>query len=121
MYENNMKPSDMKTQELQPQEEFLRQVIFMKDDEKILAVFPFYHNISDSEYEMVVGNFFSDSDEMPNKHDFCLMHESEFGWGWIHNKMIAHLELAESEDYSDFRKRLVANKVIKDTFVLNEE
>lgn len=119
MQTNNMR-SNMKTHTVQPQEEFLRQVLFMKDDEKILAVFPFYHNISDTEYEMVVGNFFQDADVVPPKSEFCLMHESEFGWGWIHNKMITHLEIADQEDYDDFKNLLVSNKVIKETFILNE-
>lgn len=121
MHDNNMKADNMKTQETHPQEEFLRQVLFMKDDEKVLAVFPFYHNISDNEYEMVVGNFFDEDNDVPPKHEFCLMHESEFGWGWIHNKMIGHLEVAYEDEYEDFRNALISNKVIKDTFILNEE
>lgn len=122
MYDNNMKPNEVKAVKHQPQEEFLRQVLFMKDDDKILAVFPFFHNISDNEYDMVIGNFFSDdNDDVPPKHEFCLMHEAEFGWGWIHNRMIEHLELAELEEYDEFRNLLVSNKVIKNNFILNEE
>lgn len=119
MYDNNMKTNDVKT--VKPQEEFLRQVLFMKDEDKVLAVFPFYHEISDSEYDMVVENFFEESDNIPPKSEFCLMNEVEFGWGWIHNKMISHLEVAELEDYEDFRNKLVSSRVIKDTFILNEE
>ncbi len=119
MHTNNMR-TNMKAQTVQPQEEFLRQVLFMKDEEKILAVFPFYHNISDNEYEMVIGNFFQDAEVIPPKNEFCLMHEAEFGWGWIHNKMITHLEVAEQDDYMDFKNLLVSNKVIKETFILNE-
>ena len=121
MHTNNMKSNNMKAHAQQPQDEFLRQVIFMKDEDKVLAVFPFYHNISDNEYEMVVGNFFTDASKVPPKHEFCLMHETEFGWGWIHNKMITHLEVAEEEDYNEFKNLLVSNKVIKETFILNEE
>ena len=121
MHTNNMKPNNMKAHTQKPQDEFLRQVIFMKDEDKVLAVFPFYHNISDNEYEMVVGNFFTDASKVPPKHEFCLMHETEFGWGWIHNKMITHLEVAEEEDYNEFKNLLVSNKVIKETFILNEE
>jgi hypothetical protein len=121
MFDNNMKSNNMRAHTPQPQEEFLRQVLFMKDEEKVLAVFPFYHNISDNEYEMVVGNFFTDVSVAPPKHEFCLMHETEFGWGWIHNKMITHLEVAEEQDYADFKNLLVSNKVIKETFILNEE
>ena len=97
MYDNNMKTNDLKL--VKPQEEFLRQVLFMKDDDKVLAVFPFYHEISDSEYENVVENFFDDMENVPPKNEFCLMTESEFGWGWIHNRMIAHLEIAELDEY----------------------
>ena len=121
MHDNNMKSNNMKTQAQQPQDEFLRQVIFMKDEDKVLAVFPFYHNISDNEYEMVVGNFFTDSSKAPPKSEFCLMHETEFGWGWIHNKMITHLEVAEHGDYAEFKNLLVSNKVIKENFILNED
>ena len=49
------------------------------------------------------------------------MHESEFGWGWIHNHMISHLELADEDDYDDFRDLLISKKVIKDIFILNED
>jgi|688.fasta_scaffold671941_2 hypothetical protein len=127
MHDNNMKTNNTNTNNtntnnFQPQEEFLRQVIFMKDDEKVLAIFPFYHNISDQEYEMVVGNFFNgveDDIDIPQKRDFCLMHESEFGWGWIHNKMVSHLEIADEDEYADFKKILITSKVIKPTFILN--
>lgn len=107
---------------LKPQEEFLRQVIFLKDEEKVLAVFPFYHEISNEEYESVIGNFYEEEDmEIPPKSQFCLMNEVEFGWGWIHNKMIAHLDVAETEDYVDFKHMLVSTKVIKESFILNED
>ena len=116
MYEDNMKTTDTT---VLPQEEFLRQVLFMKDEEKVLAVFPFYHNISEAEYHMVVDNFFADTTyDIPAKREFCLMHESEFGWGWIHNHMISHLELADEDDYDDFRDLLISKKVIKDIFIL---
>ena len=104
MYDNNMKTNDLKL--VKPQEEFLRQVLFMKDDDKVLAVFPFYHEISDSEYENVVENFFDDMENVPPKNEFCLMTESEFGWGWIHNRMIAHLEIAELDEYEDFKNNM---------------
>lgn len=117
-----MKSNTTKYAVTYPQEEFLRQVLFMKDDDKLLAVFPFYHNISDKEYELVVNNFYNDIEGgAPPKNEFCLMHEAEFGWGWIHNKMIEYLEIAEEEEYSDFRNLLITNKVIKHTFILNEE
>jgi len=123
MIDNDMKSNEneMKTTISQPQEEFLRQVIFLKDDDKVLAVFPFYHNISDTEYEMVLGNFFGNVENAPAKHEFCLMHEAEFGWGWIHNGMIPHLQVAELDDYKDFMTLLISSKVIKDTFILNED
>ena len=123
MYENNMKQNDVKKTIIQPQEEFLRLVLFMKDDKKILAIFPFYHNISDAEYDMLIENFFDDTDNvnMPPKNEFCLMHELEFGWGWIHNKMIYYLELAEINEYLDLKNTLITNKVIKKSFILNEE
>ncbi len=104
-----------------PQEEFLRQVLFMKDDDKILAVFPFYHDISVIEYNTVIENFFFDMDVIPQKNEFCLMHESNFGWGWIHNRMFTHLDVASKEDYVDFKNVLLKNKLIKDSFILNEE
>ena len=116
-----MRKENLKSMEKQPHEEFIRQVVFMKDDEKILAVFPFYHNISDHEYEVVVGNFFNDDNSIPEKRDFCLMYETNFGWGWIHNKIVPYLELANRKEYNDFRNMLVTNKVIKETFILNEE
>src|SRR5574344_1388089 len=119
MYDNNMKTNDLKL--VKPQEEFLRQVLFMKDDDKVLAVFPFYHEISDSEYENVVENFFDDMENVPPKNEFCLMTESEFGWGWIHKRMIAHLEIAELDEYEDFKNKLISTRVIKDIFILNED
>jgi len=109
-----------KTNKIKPQEEFLRQVIFLKDDAKVLAVFPFYHEISDIEYEAVIENFYEETgEEIPPKNEFCLMNEMEFGWGWIHNKMITYLEPAISEDYIEFMDTLVATKVIKESFLLN--
>lgn len=121
MFENNMKSNTTKHAVIQPQEEFLRQVLFMKDDDKLLAVFPFYHNISDKEYDMVVNNFFSDDELIsPPKSEFCLMHEAEFGWGWIHKGMIEYLELAYEEEYGEFKDILISKKVIKETFILNE-
>lgn len=114
-----MKDAEAKNVAFQPQEEFIRQVIFMKDEDRILAVFPFFHNISEREYEIVVGNFFNETP--PPKREFCLMHESDFGWGWIHNQMIQRLELAYENDYEDFKNMLISNRVIKDTFILNEE
>lgn len=115
-----------KSKGLKPQEEFLRQVIFFKDADKVLAVFPFNHEITDDEYEQVVESFndnLDDSDDydIPNKSDFCLMNEEEFGWGWIHNAMVPHLELAKKRDYELFKTRLLTSRVIKDIFVLNEE
>lgn len=120
MYTNNMKSNDLKT--VKPQEEFLRQVIFMKDDNKVLAVFPFYHEITSSEYDMLISSFYDDDeDEIPEKHEFCLMNEENFGWGWIHNKMINHLHVANESEYYNFKQDLVASKIIKEIFVLNEE
>ncbi len=114
--------NDSKTNKIKPQEEFLRQLIFLKDDEKVLAVFPFYHEISDAEYHAVVENFYDEMDSVvPPKNEFCLMNEMEFGWGWIHNKMITYLEPAIEEEYFDFKKALVDSKVIKESFVLNVE
>jgi len=121
MYDNNMKSNYVNNTSIQPQEEFLRQVVFMKDEEKVLAVFPFYHNISDIEYEKVVSNFFNDSEHIPPRQHFCLMHEAEFGWGWIYNKMICHLELAEKDLYEELKGILITTKVIKPAFILNEE
>jgi len=106
-------------------EEFIRQVLFVKDDDKVLAVFPFYHEISDLEYNSLVESFYETSDEedpkIPKRHEFCLMNEEEFGWGWIHSKMIQYLDLAEFDEYDTFRNALVDSKVIKSTFILNEE
>lgn len=119
MIGNAMKETESKNNEFQPQEEFIRQVIFMKDAEKVLAVFPFFHNISDREYETVIKNFF-DSDAPP-KREFCLMHEEDFGWGWIHNQMLNHLDLASEDEYIDFKNVLISNKVIRESFILNEE
>lgn len=111
-----------KTNEIKPQEEFLRQLIFLKDDTKVLAVFPFYHEISDAEYHAVVENFYEDTgEEVPPKNEFCLMNEMEFGWGWIHNKMITYLEPAIEEDYEDFKELLVNTKVVKESYILNVE
>ena len=107
---------------LKPQEEFLRQVMFLKDGDKILAVFPFYHEISDSEYTILMDLFFEKFEEdPPPKHEFCLMYEDSFGWGWIHNKMITHLEVASEEEYKDFRDKLISANIIKKTFILNED
>ena len=121
MHEKSMNRSETKSSNFQPQEEFLRQVLFMRDDDKILAIFPFYHEISDAEYATVVGNFFDDLSEAPPKNEFCLMHETEFGWGWIHNRMLDHLELAQEDEYHEFKNTLIFNNVIKNTFILNEE
>jgi hypothetical protein len=118
MFEKTMKETEIKNNTFQPQEEFIRQVLFMRDDEKVLAIFPFYHNISDREYSAVVKQFF---EEPPPKREFCLMHEEDFGWGWIHNTMLNHLTLASFDEYEDFRNMLVSNNVIKETFILNEE
>lgn len=104
-------------------EQFVRQVIFMKDDDKILAVFPFYHRISDEEYNNVSESFFEtlDLDDVPDKNQFCLMYELEFGWGWIYNKMIPSLEVAEKDEYEEFKEILVKTRVINPAFVLNED
>jgi hypothetical protein len=118
MLEKTTMEKEIKNNGFQPQEEFIRQVIFMRDDEKVLAIFPFYHNISDREYEMVVKNFFDQ--DVPLKRAFCLMHEEEFGWGWIHNEMMNHLSIATYDEYEDFQNMLVSSKVIKETFILNE-
>lgn len=113
---------NQKTNKIKPQEEFLRQLIFLKDDEKVLAVFPFYHEISNAEYHAVVENFYEDTGiAVPPKNEFCLMNEMEFGWGWIHNKMITYLEPAVADDYADFKELLVSTKVVKESFVLNVE
>lgn len=104
-----------------PQEEFIRNVLFMKDEDKILAVFPFYHEISETEYDMVIENFYESFDSTPPKTEFCLMNESEFGWGWINKKMITALELATAEEYETFRNTLVGSNVIKENFILNED
>lgn len=119
MYENNMK-TDSKVTTLRPQEEFLRQVIFLKDEEKVLAVFPFYHDISTAEYNQVIDTFFDDMDNIPPKNEFCLMNEQDFGWGWIHYKMVTYLEVAEQDDYAVFRDKLVASRIIKPYYILNE-
>ena len=111
-----------KTYKIKPQEEFIRSLIFLKDDSKILAVFPFYHEISEVEYQSVIENFYEETgEEIPPKNEFCLMNEMEFGWGWIHNKMITYLEPAQEEDYIDFKDLLVSTKVVKESFVLNVE
>lgn len=105
-----------------PQEEFLRQVLFLKDDDKILAVFPFYHEISDIEYDTLMESFFEKFEENPPpKSQFCLMNEETFGWGWVHNRMITHLDVAEECEYKDFRDKLLRANVIKKSFILNEE
>jgi hypothetical protein len=49
------------------------------------------------------------------------MNEETFGWGWVHNKMITHLEVAEEEDYEEFRDKLLASNLIKESFILNED
>lgn len=115
----NIEDSTMQIETTQPHEEFLRQVLFMKDAQKVLAVFPFYHNINDLEYRTVIDHFFDETDAPP-KQEFCLIHESEFGWGWIHNSIIPQLNVAVEGEYEDFKKTLVANRVIKPNFVLNE-
>jgi len=119
-----MKDTNMESSYVtKPQDEFVRQVLFLKDDDKILAVFPFYHNISDVEYNVVIENFYEDQvdDDIPSKNEFCLMYEIEFGWGWIHNRMITHLDVAKFEEYEDFRNILVDARIIRKIFVLNEE
>ena len=114
--------NNQKTNKLKPQEEFIRQLIFMQDDDKVLAIFPFYHYISDEEYEVVIENFYDDADATPPpKNEFCLMNESDFGWGWVHNKMITALTVSTIDEYEDFRDTLIDMKVIKKTFVLNED
>ena len=114
--------NDSKTSKIKPQEEFLRQLIFLKDDDKVLAVFPFYHEISDAEYYTVIENFYEEAGtDVPPKNEFCLMNEMEFGWGWIHNRMITYLEPAVEEDYNEFKKILVDSKVVKESFILNVE
>lgn len=105
----------------QPNETFLRQVLFMKDDDKIMAMFPFFHSISDKEYMILIDHFFSDSDIPPVKTDFCLMHEASYGWGWIHNNMIDCLEVAKYQDYKEFKTLLIERRVIREEFILNEE
>lgn len=119
MHENNMKEGVIKDITIQPQEEFIRQVIFMKNEEKVLAIFPFFHDISDKDYLHVINTYFDE--DPPAKREFCLMHESEFGWGWIHNNLIYHLDVASEDEYEEFKFLLISNNVIKDTFILNEE
>lgn len=107
---------------LKPQEEFLRQVIFLRDDDKILAIFPFYHYISDKEYEDLIDAFFEKFEEdPPPKNEFCLMNEESFGWGWIHNRMITHLDVAVEEEYGEFKDKLLDSHLIKESFILNED
>ncbi len=118
-----MNNKEIKT--MKPQEEFLRQVIFLKDANKVLAVFPFNHDIADDEYDQVVESFLdiddADDYEIPEKHEFCLMHEEEFGWGWIHGTMVPHLELATKRDYHNLKTDLLNMRIIKEIFILNEE
>ncbi len=106
-----------------PQDEFIRQVLFLRDDDKILAVFPFYHEISDTEYNALLEGFYDElgNGTPPPKNEFCLINEQDFGWGWIHNKMVTYLEVAEYDEYDEFRNMLVDTKVIRKTFILNEE
>jgi len=120
----NMKTNETESsQTRKPQDEFMRHVLFLKDDDKVLAVFPFYHDISDTEYNSVIENFYDElgEDNVPPKNEFCLMNELEFGWGWIHNKMITHLDIADYDEYNELRNILVNTKVIRKSFVLNEE
>lgn len=121
MYSMN-KSEKKHSDHIKPQEEFLRQVVFLRDDEKILAVFPFYHEISDEEYNTLVDTFFEKFEENPPpKSQFCLMNEESFGWGWVHNKMITHLDVAELDEYEDFRDNLLNASIIKNSFILNED
>lgn len=106
---------------LKPQEAFLRQVLFLKDDDRVLAVFPFYHDISDEEYKVVVENYYELDMALPPKSSFCLMFESEFGWGWIHSKMVPILDIAEIDDYKELKSDLIVTKILKNDFVLNED
>ena len=115
--------NDTRTHQMTVQEEFKRQVIFLADSDKILAIFPFNHDITDQEYDMLLESYYdkTEDDYEPTKNDFCLMFELEFGWGWILKSMITDLEVAEIEDYLITAGSLIGTKIIKNSFILNED
>lgn len=102
-------------------DDFARQVVFMRDNDKVLAIFPFDHSIDDPNYQKVIDAFFSGHNEIPKKHEFCLMHEASFGFGWVHRDMISNLELTQREDYLEIFENLKKMKLINESHVLNEE
>ena len=114
---------DTQPSETTYREEFMRQVLFMKDEDKILAVFPFYHNVSDKEYKVLIDGYTDDTgdDNVPAKHEFCLMHEIDFGWGWIPKSLVGYMSVADYDEYESVRHTLVSSKVIHSNFILNEE
>jgi len=102
-------------------DDFLRQVVFMKDNEKVLAIFPFDHGIDDVNYQKVIEIFYNGDAKIPRKNEFCLMNELSFGFGWIHRDMVANLEIAYRDDYLEFLESLKNMRFINDSHVLNEE
>jgi len=101
----------------QMNEEFLRQVVFMGDGEKVLSIFPFYHLIKDEEYE----NFIEEYEYISSKNDLCLMYEIEFGWGWIQGKLLYQLEILPFDEYQPLLEDMISQNIIKPSFVLNED
>ena len=100
--------------------DFERQVVFLRDNEKIVAIFPFDHGIDDPNYHKLIDALFSGQDRVPKKNEFCLMNESSFGFGWIHMDMVSHLEVAFRDDYNDFLEALKGVNYVNETHVLNE-
>lgn len=102
-------------------DDFSRLVVFMRDDEKVLAIFPFDHSIDEQNYRKVIDAFYSGQSRVPRKNEFCLMNESSFGFGWVHRDMVDNLEVANRDDYNEFLEALKGMKFINETHVLNEE
>jgi hypothetical protein len=103
-------------------EEFLRLVIFLKDRDKILAIFPFHHILNDEDFNELIENYGDEIDkENIKKNDFCLMYEKKFGWGWIYKEFVNLMEPAKKEEYIPMASYLIMGKLINANAILNED
>jgi len=104
--------------------EFARQILFLKDAETVIALFPFHHQLSDSDYQETLNNIEDvesyPEETLPTKHDYCLMFTTDLGWTWVDKRLIYNMDEAEEEEYLEMMNLLLNSNVIKKQFILNE-
>jgi len=100
-------------------EYFKRDMIFLKDKELILSVFPFNHDIKDDEFEALLSMYSLEEIDFLDKSDFCLMYEKEFGWGWILKDTILDLDIPSYNEYKNTADFLLKTQIINKSNILN--